>query len=200
MATTVDLGKVTGAQGPQGAQGPVGPTGPKGPTGPQGPQGVQGNAGATGPTGPQGPVGKTGPTGPQGPQGPKGNTGSQGPIGPQGPTGPRGFTTTEYSINCQLVNTTENLGVKFFVSSISQILSVQAFVHIESKTYKLDRLVTFQEVANDSEFAAIATIPNDACRIKLMRIADSVLKATCTLPLGSTISSVIIKNMYVTAR
>lgn len=30
MATTVDLGKVTGPQGPQGAQGPQGPTGPKG--------------------------------------------------------------------------------------------------------------------------------------------------------------------------
>lgn len=30
MATTVDLGKVTGAQGPQGARGPQGPTGPKG--------------------------------------------------------------------------------------------------------------------------------------------------------------------------
>lgn len=30
MATTVDLGKVTGTQGPQGAQGPQGPTGPKG--------------------------------------------------------------------------------------------------------------------------------------------------------------------------
>lgn len=30
MATTVDLGKVVGAQGPQGVQGPQGPTGPKG--------------------------------------------------------------------------------------------------------------------------------------------------------------------------
>lgn len=33
MATTVDLGKVTGEQGPQGAQGPQGPTGPTGPRG-----------------------------------------------------------------------------------------------------------------------------------------------------------------------
>lgn len=33
MATTVDLGKVTGEQGPQGAQGPIGPTGPQGPRG-----------------------------------------------------------------------------------------------------------------------------------------------------------------------
>ena len=33
MATTVDLGKVTGPQGPQGAQGPQGPQGPKGPQG-----------------------------------------------------------------------------------------------------------------------------------------------------------------------
>lgn len=33
MATTVDLGKVTGAQGPQGVQGPQGPQGPKGPQG-----------------------------------------------------------------------------------------------------------------------------------------------------------------------
>ena len=30
MATTVDLGKVVGAQGPQGVQGPQGPTGPHG--------------------------------------------------------------------------------------------------------------------------------------------------------------------------
>lgn len=33
MATTVDLGKVTGAQGPQGPQGPQGATGSKGPQG-----------------------------------------------------------------------------------------------------------------------------------------------------------------------
>lgn len=33
MATTVDLGKVTGAQGPQGPQGAQGPQGPKGPQG-----------------------------------------------------------------------------------------------------------------------------------------------------------------------
>lgn len=33
MATTVDLGKVTGAQGPQGVQGPQGPQGPTGPKG-----------------------------------------------------------------------------------------------------------------------------------------------------------------------
>lgn len=42
MATTVDLGKVTGAQGPQGAQGPIGPTGPKGEKGATGPQGPKG--------------------------------------------------------------------------------------------------------------------------------------------------------------
>lgn len=42
MATTVDLGKVMGAQGPQGAQGPIGPTGPQGPTGPKGPTGPRG--------------------------------------------------------------------------------------------------------------------------------------------------------------
>ena len=121
MATTVDLGKVTGAQGPQGPQGAQGPTGPKGPTGPQGPQGVQGNTGATGPTGPQGPVGKTGPTGPQGP---KGNTGSQGPTGPrgpQGPTGPRGFTTTTYSVN-KILNTS-----KTALDSIGNVKAVDAF-------------------------------------------------------------------------
>lgn len=103
-------------------------------------------------------------------------------------------------MNSELVNKRVQLGVKFFVSSISQILSIQAFVHIESQNYKIDRLVTFQEVAGDSEFAAIVTTPNDACRIKLIQVVDSVLQATCTLPLGSTISSVIIKHMYVTAR
>lgn len=199
MATTVDLGKVTGAQGPQGAQGPIGPTGPQGPTGPKGPQGVQGNAGATGPTGPQGPVGKTGPTGPQGPQGPKGNTGSQGPIGPQGPTGPRGFTTTAYNVNKAIGTSATVLDIPFQTFAYTQLLSVHAEGEIITSAGTLEYLTTFQGVNSTRILAAVAATSKAACRITL-DYTSTTPKAYYTSPLGIEINSVTVKYLYITIR
>lgn len=200
MATTVDLGKVTGAQGPQGAQGPVGPTGPKGPTGPQGPQGVQGNAGATGPTGPQGPVGKTGPTGPQGLQGEKGATGPTGPQGPQGPTGPRGFTNTTYTVNKTITESPTSLGITANRLGSTNMLSMQAYVTITSSTGTLDCMTTFQGINGDNGILkALAATSNDACRITL-DWTTTTLTAYYTRPLGSNINSVTLKYLSVTTK
>ena len=105
MATTVDLGKVTGAQGPQGAQGPIGPTGPKGATGEKGATGSQG---PTGPTGPQGPI---------------------------GPTGPKGFTNTTYTFNKAISTSSTTLGTNIPTVNAENIVSLSAYVKINPGIY-----------------------------------------------------------------
>lgn len=194
MATTVDLGKVTGAQGPQGAQGPIGPTGPQGPTGPKGPQGVQGNAGATGPTGPQGPVGKTGPTGPQGP---KGNTGSQGPTGPQGPQGPqgpRGFTNTTYTFNQVVGTSLTKLNKTISNVNSENIVSLKAYVKVGVGLYAT---ASFESVNGSSVYSAIAGTDNFVCRLVLNL---STGNAYCEVPLGSTVTNATIVSVTVTTK
>lgn len=196
MATTVDLGKVTGAQGPQGAQGPIGPTGPQGPTGPKGPQGVQGNAGATGPTGPQGPVGKTGPvgeTGPTGPQGPKGNTGSQ---GPQGPQGPRGFTNTTHTFNKAIGTSSTALGTNIPVVNSENIVNLKAYVKLNNVEYCT---VTLESVNASVLFRGLATAGTDACRV-CINWANTSPTAYYQTALGSTITAVTIVAVTVTTK
>ena len=196
MATTVDLGKVTGAQGPQGAQGPIGPTGPKGPTGPQGPQGPQGKTGATGPTGPQGPQGQTGPTGPQGPQGPKGNTGSQGPTGPKGPTGPRGFTNTTYTFNKAISTSSTTLGTNIPVVNAQNIVSLSAYVNINKGIYCTAH---FESVNGSVIFRGLASIGDQACRL-FINWANTSPTAYYQKALGSTITAVTIVSVTVTTK
>lgn len=193
MATTVDLGKVTGAQGPQGPQGPQGATGPTGPTGPQGPQGVQGNTGATGKTGPQGP---TGPTGETGPQGPKGNTGSQGPTGPTGPTGPRGFTSTTYTFNKAISTSSTTLGTNIPVVNARNIVSMKAYVKIGSGIYCT---ANFESVNGSTVFRGLASIGDQACRI-IITWANTSPTALYQIPLGSGITAVTIVSVTVTTK
>lgn len=193
MATTVDLGKVTGAQGPQGAQGPIGPTGPQGPTGPkgpQGPQGVQGNAGATGPTGPQGPVGKTGPTGPQGP---KGNTGSQGPTGPQGP---RGFTNYTYTFNKAISTSSTALGTNIPVVNAENIVGMKAYVKINEHIYCT---ANFESVNGSVVFRGLASIGDQACCVIIVW-SNTSPTASYQVPLGSNITAVTIVSVTVTTK
>lgn len=190
MATTVDLGKVIGAQGPQGSQGPQGPTGPTGPTGPQGPQGVQGNTGATGKTGPQGPTGPTGPTGATGPQGPKGNTGSQ------GPTGPRGFTNTTYTFNKAISTSSTTLGTNIPVVNAVNIVSMKAYVKIGSGIYCT---ANFESVNGSAVFRGLASIGHQACRI-IITWANTSPTALYQVPLGSDITAVTIVSVTVTTK
>lgn len=196
MATTVDLGKVTGAQGPQGAQGPIGPTGPQGPTGPKGPQGVQGNAGATGPTGPQGPVGKTGPTGPQGPIGPQGPKGAQGLTGPQGPTGPRGFTNTTHTFNKAIGTSSTALGTNIPVVNAENIVNLKAYVKLNNVEYCT---VTLESVNASVLFRGLATAGTDACRV-CINWANTSPTAYYQTALGSTITAVTIVSVTVTTK
>lgn len=152
MATTVDLGKVTGAQGSQGAQGPQGPTGPKGETGPRGPQGVQGNTGATGPQGPTGPQGKTGPTGPQ---------------GPTGPTGPRGFTNTTYTFNKTIGTTATTLGTVSGHLYASDIVCLTAYLRLASPATTGTCSVRFESSCTQPDYTALAYNGDVGCRLCL---------------------------------
>ena len=196
MATTVDLGKVTGAQGPQGPQGPQGATGPTGPTGPQGPQGVQGNTGATGKTGPQGPTGPTGATGPQGPKGNTGSRGPQGPKGPQGPTGPRGFTNTTYTFNKAIGTSSTTLGTNIPVVNTEKIVSMKAYVKINGGIYCT---ANFESVNSNAVFRGLASIGDQACRI-VITWSNTSPTAYYQVPLGSKITKVTIVSLTVTTK
>lgn len=196
MATTVDLGKVTGAQGPQGAQGPIGPTGPQGPTGPKGPQGVQGNAGATGPTGPTGPQGPKGNMGPQGPQGIQGKTGATGPTGPQGPQGPRGFTNTTYTFNKAISTTPTQLGTNIPVVNAENIVSLSAYVKINAGIYCTAH---FESVNGSVIFTALASIGDQACRL-FINWANTSPTAYYETALGGYITAVTIVSVTVTTK
>ena len=196
MATTVDLGKVTGAQGPQGAQGPIGPTGPQGPTGPKGPQGVQGNAGAQGPIGPTGPQGPTGPKGPQGVQGNAGATGPTGPQGPQGPQGPRGFTNTTYTFNKAISTSSTQLGTSIPVVNAEKIVSLSAYVKINSGIYCTAH---FESVNGSVIFRALASTGDQACRL-FINWANTSPTAYYQTALGGSITAVTIVSVTVTTK
>lgn len=196
MATTVDLGKVTGAQGPQGAQGPIGPTGPKGPAGDKGATGSQG---PIGPTGPQGPVGKTGPTGPQGPQGIQGKTGATGPTGPQGPQGPqgpRGFTNTTYTFNKAISTSSTTLGTSIPVVNAENIVSLKAYVKINQGIYCTAH---FESVNGSVIFRALASTGDQACRL-FINWATTSPTAYYQTALGGSITDVTIVSVTVTTK